>query len=146
MGLLLQSNGHDPSNFTAAQFDDALAKLKKAVDAGQIRKFTGNDYAQDLAKGDIAACICWSGDVIQLGFENEKIKFVVPGVRGDALVGQHAGAEQGHPQGQRRSADQLLLRAGGGREARRVRQLHLPGRRARRPRWRRSTRTWPATR
>ncbi|MFD2764159.1 polyamine ABC transporter substrate-binding protein [Micromonospora eburnea] len=78
MGLLLQSNGHDPANFTAAQFDDALAKLKRAVDSGQIRKFTGNDYSQDLNKGDIAACICWSGDVIQLGFENDKIKFVAP--------------------------------------------------------------------
>ncbi|MFC3504532.1 PotD/PotF family extracellular solute-binding protein [Micromonospora krabiensis] len=78
MGLLLQSNGHDPANFTAAQFDDALNKLKKAVDSGQIRKFTGNDYAPDLAKGDIAACVGWSGDVIQLGFEDESVKFVVP--------------------------------------------------------------------
>ncbi|MET7965298.1 spermidine/putrescine ABC transporter substrate-binding protein [Micromonospora sp. NPDC005305] len=78
MGLLLQSNGHDPANFTPAQFDDALNKLKKAVDSKQIRKFTGNDYAPDLAKGDIAACIGWSGDVVQLGFEDEKIKFVVP--------------------------------------------------------------------
>ncbi|MBM0256777.1 spermidine/putrescine ABC transporter substrate-binding protein [Micromonospora sp. 4G55] len=78
MGLLLQSNGHDPANFTGAQFDDALNKLKKAVDSGQIRKFTGNDYAPDLAKGDIAACIGWSGDVIQLTGEDEKIKFVSP--------------------------------------------------------------------
>lgn len=78
MGLLLQAGGYDPANFTTAQFDDALNKLKKAVDSKQIRKFTGNDYAPDLAKGDIAACIGWSGDVIQLGFEDEKIKFVVP--------------------------------------------------------------------
>ncbi|MEH1054639.1 spermidine/putrescine ABC transporter substrate-binding protein [Micromonospora sp. CPCC 206171] len=78
MGLLLQSNGHHPANFTGAQFDDALNKLKKAVDSGQIRKFTGNDYAPDLAKGDIAACIGWSGDVIQLTGEDEKIKFVSP--------------------------------------------------------------------
>ncbi|PZF91644.1 polyamine ABC transporter substrate-binding protein [Micromonospora deserti] len=78
IGLLLQSNGHDPANFTSAQFDDALNKLKKAVDSGQIRRFTGNDYAPDLAKGDIAACIGWSGDVIQLGFEDENIAFVVP--------------------------------------------------------------------
>jgi spermidine/putrescine transport system substrate-binding protein len=78
VGLLLQANGHDPSNFTEAQFDDALAKLKRAVDGGQIRRFTGNDYAPELARGDIAACIGWSGDIIQLGFENEKIKFVVP--------------------------------------------------------------------
>ncbi|MGB2572468.1 polyamine ABC transporter substrate-binding protein [Micromonospora citrea] len=78
MGLLLQSNGHDPANFTAAQFDDALNKLKKAVDSGQIRRFTGNDYAPDLAKGDIAACIAWSGDVIQLSGEDEKVRFVAP--------------------------------------------------------------------
>ncbi|MFG2053492.1 PotD/PotF family extracellular solute-binding protein [Micromonospora sp. NPDC048930] len=78
MGLLLQSNGHDPANFTTAQFDDALAKLKRAVDSGQIRKFTGNEYSTELAKGDIVACIAWSGDVIQLGFDDEKIKFVVP--------------------------------------------------------------------
>ncbi|MEU4550845.1 polyamine ABC transporter substrate-binding protein [Micromonospora violae] len=78
MGLLLGSNGHDPANFTAAQFDDALHKLKRAVDSGQIRRFTGNDYAPDLAKGDIAACIGWSGDVIQLANEDEKVRFVAP--------------------------------------------------------------------
>ncbi|GIJ11352.1 extracellular solute-binding protein [Micromonospora andamanensis] len=78
MGLLLMSNGHNPADFTAAQFDDALAKLKRAVDSGQIRRFTGNDYAPDLAKGDIAACVGWSGDIIQLGFEDERIRFVVP--------------------------------------------------------------------
>lgn len=78
MGLLLGSNGHDPANFTTAQFDDALNKLKKAVDSGQIRKFTGNDYAPDLAKGDIAACIGWSGDIIQLSGEDEKVQFVAP--------------------------------------------------------------------
>jgi spermidine/putrescine transport system substrate-binding protein len=78
MGLLLQSNGHDPSNFTGAQFDDALAKLERAVKSGQIRRFTGNDYAQDLAKGDIAACIAWSGDVIQLQADDDKIQLVQP--------------------------------------------------------------------
>ncbi|BCB79786.1 spermidine/putrescine ABC transporter substrate-binding protein [Phytohabitans flavus] len=78
MGLMLLANGHDPSNFTEAQFDDALEKLKRGVSSGQIRRFTGNDYSTDLAKGDIAACIAWSGDVIQLSAENEKIKFVAP--------------------------------------------------------------------
>jgi spermidine/putrescine transport system substrate-binding protein len=78
MSLLLMSNGHDPSTFTEPQFDDALEKLKKAVASGQVRRFTGNDYAQDLAKGDIAACFAWSGDVIQLALDNDKIKFVTP--------------------------------------------------------------------
>ncbi len=78
MGLLLLANGHDPSNFTAAQFDDALARLKRAVDVGQIRAFTGNEYTAELARGDIAACFGWSGDVLQLSGENEKIRFVPP--------------------------------------------------------------------
>jgi spermidine/putrescine transport system substrate-binding protein len=78
VGLILRSLGHDPSNFTEEEFDDALDVLQRAVDSGQIRRFTGNDYAQDLAKGDIAACVGWSGDVIQLNFEDEKIQFVTP--------------------------------------------------------------------
>lgn len=78
MGLLLGAAGHDPANFTSAQFDDALTMLKRAVDSGQIRRFTGNDYAPDLAKGDIAACIGWSGDVVQLSGADEKIRFVAP--------------------------------------------------------------------
>jgi spermidine/putrescine transport system substrate-binding protein len=78
MGLILGSLGHDPSDFTEEQFDDALTTLQQAVDSGQIRRFTGNDYAQELAKGDIAACVGWSGDVIQLNFEDEKVQFVTP--------------------------------------------------------------------
>jgi len=78
IGLILAANGHDPSNFTAAQFDEALATLKRAVDSGQIRRFTGNDYAPELARGDIAACFAWSGDVIQLAAEDERIRFVAP--------------------------------------------------------------------
>jgi spermidine/putrescine transport system substrate-binding protein len=78
MGLILLSIGHDPANFTEDEFDDALTVLQRAVDSGQIRRFTGNDYAQDLAKGDIAACVGWSGDVIQLNFEDEKVQFVTP--------------------------------------------------------------------
>jgi spermidine/putrescine transport system substrate-binding protein len=78
MALILLANGNDPANFTDAQFDAALQKLDAAVKSGQIRKFTGNEYAQDLDKGDIAACIAWSGDVIQLGFDNENVKWVNP--------------------------------------------------------------------
>jgi len=79
VGLVLLSMGKDPANVTDADYDAALEKLKKAVDSGQIRKFTGNDYKEDLAKGDIAACIAWSGDVIQLSAEEgSQVKFVTP--------------------------------------------------------------------
>ena len=78
MGLMMLADGADPSNFTEEQYDHALTRLQAAVDSGQIRRFTGNDYAQELAKGDIAACVAWSGDVIQLNFEDEKVQFVTP--------------------------------------------------------------------
>ena len=57
MGLHAHVDGADPEDFTDDEFDDALDELKKAVDSGQIRQFTGNDYIHDLQRGDIAACI-----------------------------------------------------------------------------------------
>jgi spermidine/putrescine transport system substrate-binding protein len=43
-----------------------------------VRAFTGNEYIQDLAAGNILACEAWSGDVIQAQIDNPAIKFVVP--------------------------------------------------------------------
>jgi spermidine/putrescine transport system substrate-binding protein len=74
--LLLE--GADPQKFTEDEFGSAIDRLAKATDAGQIRAFTGNEYAQDLVKGNIVACEAWSGDVIQLQFDNPDIKFVAP--------------------------------------------------------------------
>ena len=54
-GARMLANGDDPSKVTDASFDRAIKTLKKAVDSGQIRQFTGNDYAPLLAKGDVWA-------------------------------------------------------------------------------------------
>ncbi|WP_228373611.1 polyamine ABC transporter substrate-binding protein [Demequina soli] len=70
MGLMLLSDGADPSNFTDDQWNKALDKLRKARADGQIRAFTGNEYINDLAAGNIAACVAWSGDVAAAGDEN----------------------------------------------------------------------------
>jgi spermidine/putrescine transport system substrate-binding protein len=78
MIFLLLLEGADPADFTADEFGAAIERLQQVVDAGQIRSFTGNEYAQDLAKGNIVACEAWSGDVIQLQFENPDIKFIAP--------------------------------------------------------------------
>jgi len=78
MLFMLLLEGADPEKFTDAQFNKAIERLKKSTDAGQIRSFTGNEYAQDLAKGNIVACEAWSGDIIQLQFDNPDIKFVAP--------------------------------------------------------------------
>jgi spermidine/putrescine transport system substrate-binding protein len=78
MGLLLQLDGADPTKVDKAAFDKAIGRLQTAVDNGQIRQFTGNDYAPLLAKGDIWACVAWSGDMVQLQLENPKLRFVIP--------------------------------------------------------------------
>ncbi|MGL5864291.1 MAG: ABC transporter substrate-binding protein [Dermatophilaceae bacterium] len=78
IGLVLMEMGKDPSDFTDADFDAAIAMVQKAKDAGQIKAFTGNDYTEGLAKGDIAACVAWTGDVVQLQLENDKIQYTLP--------------------------------------------------------------------
>lgn len=82
IGLTLLSSGEDPTKVTPAAFDKAIAKLKKAVDSGQIRQFTGNEYAGMLAKGDVWAAMAWSGDVIQLQADNPNLRFVIPDAGG----------------------------------------------------------------
>ncbi len=79
MGLILMGEGVDITQIST--FDQAAAgfeKLEKAKNDGQIRAFTGNDYMDDLAKGNFAACVAWSGDVVQLARENPSVKFVIP--------------------------------------------------------------------
>lgn len=78
MGFMLKVVGADPRSFTDDQWADAIDRLRGAVSSGQIRAFTGNEYTQDLAAGNIVACEAWSGDVIQLQFDNPDIKFVTP--------------------------------------------------------------------
>ena len=78
MPLLMLGLGMDIATFTDADFTKALAVLKQQVDKGQIRAFTGNDYTSQLAKGQIAACFAWSGDVLQLALDDPNLEFVVP--------------------------------------------------------------------
>jgi spermidine/putrescine transport system substrate-binding protein len=78
VGLVMLQNGDDPTAVTDESFNAAVDTVQKAVDSGQIRRFTGNDYAQPLTKGDLAAAIAWSGDVVQLLPDNPKLKWAIP--------------------------------------------------------------------
>jgi spermidine/putrescine transport system substrate-binding protein len=69
--------GKDPANFTDDDFDAAIAELQKYVDNGQVRRFAGNDYVDDMKSGDIVACQAWSGDVINL-LGGDPYKYVQP--------------------------------------------------------------------
>jgi spermidine/putrescine transport system substrate-binding protein len=77
MLFLLLMEGSDPTDFTGDEFDAAIDKLTEFVDNGQIRRFTGNDYVDDMKSGDVVACEAWSGDVINL-LGGGKYKWVPP--------------------------------------------------------------------
>jgi len=79
IGLILLGLGVDIASISS--FDEAAAafeKLEQAKSSGQIRAFTGNDYTDDLVGGNYAACVGWSGDVLQLGKDAPNVRFVIP--------------------------------------------------------------------
>ncbi len=78
MGFMLKVVGADPEKFGDTEWGDAIDALRKSVSTGHVRAFTGNEYSQDLAAGNLLACEAWSGDIIQLQFDNPDIKFVYP--------------------------------------------------------------------
>jgi spermidine/putrescine transport system substrate-binding protein len=78
LGLVLLDNGDDPAAVTDEAFDRALERVQAAVDSGQIRRFTGNDYVQPLATGNLVACIAWSGDIASAVADNPSLKWAIP--------------------------------------------------------------------
>ena len=97
--------------------------------SGQIRRFTGGDYAKDLVDGNAVAVIGWAADAIQL---RPTTRYPV----GHARAGLHAVVGRlGHP-GRRTQpdrglqVDQLHLRARAPGADRRLDERHHPGERA----------------
>lgn len=78
VGLVMMAMGKRIDNFTDADFDAAIKEIQDAKDRGQIQKFTGNEYGAGLAKGEIAACFAWTGDVVQLQPDNASLGYTLP--------------------------------------------------------------------
>jgi spermidine/putrescine transport system substrate-binding protein len=76
--LVMKCIGIDPSEASEADWMKAIDKIKSATDSGQIRRFTGNDYAGDLTSGNAVAVIGWSGDAVQLQADNPDIEWRMP--------------------------------------------------------------------
>jgi spermidine/putrescine transport system substrate-binding protein len=62
VGLTLKGEGIDPAEATKDEWLAAIDKIEQAADSGQIRRFGGQDYVQDLNSGNVVAAIGWSGD------------------------------------------------------------------------------------
>ena len=78
IGLAMLANGDDPAKADRASFDRAIALIKPSVDNGQVRAFYDNSYMDVIAKGDLAACVAWRGDTVQLGYNDPNIVWVTP--------------------------------------------------------------------
>lgn len=78
MGLMLLAMGKDPADHSMGDYKAAIDKLQQLVDDKQIRQFTGNEYAADLAAGNIAAAFAWSGDVVQLQADDPDVTYLIP--------------------------------------------------------------------
>jgi spermidine/putrescine transport system substrate-binding protein len=76
--VVMKADGIDPADATTEDWLATIDKIDKAVQSGQIRRFTGNDYIQDLAKGAVVAAIGWSGDAVQAQADNKNINYVQP--------------------------------------------------------------------
>jgi len=79
IGVIAMSLGIDISTLSSfADAQPAFDRLQEAKDSGQIRRFHGNDYFDDLSNGNLAITIGWSGDVAAISRDNPAVKFVFP--------------------------------------------------------------------
>lgn len=76
VALVMKAEGVDPAEASNEDWLAAVDKIDAAADSGQIRRFTGNDYNEDLNAGNVVAAIGWSGDASIIG--NENAEWVMP--------------------------------------------------------------------
>ena len=74
--LMLKANGIDPADATKEEWLEQIDKLQQAVESGQLRRFTGNDYVTDLDSENVVAAIGWSGDIGLIA--NEDVEWRMP--------------------------------------------------------------------
>jgi spermidine/putrescine transport system substrate-binding protein len=77
-GLMVLLAGKKTEDATLDDVLAGIAKIDEQNKKGQIRRFTGNDYTTDLAKGNVWVAVAYSGDVFQLKKNNPKLEFVIP--------------------------------------------------------------------
>lgn len=86
LGMIMLSQGNSPEDPTTETVRKAVDVVKEQKDKGQVRKFTGNDYTNDLSVGDVILAQAYSGDIVQLHEKNPDLQFVVPETGGTTFV------------------------------------------------------------
>lgn len=86
LGMIMLSQGSSLDDPTTRTVQKAVDLVKAQKDSGQILRFTGNDYADDLTSGKVVIAQAYSGDVIALQKENPDLRFVVPAAGGTTFL------------------------------------------------------------
>jgi spermidine/putrescine transport system substrate-binding protein len=76
VALVMKADGVDPAEATNEDWLAAIDKIDAAADSGQIRRFTGNEYNEDLNAGNVVASIGWSGDASIIN--NDNAEWIMP--------------------------------------------------------------------
>ena len=77
-GMVMLMQGVDSTHANLDQINKAIDRIEEAQKAGQIRRFTGNDYTTDLTKGNLWVAMAYSGDIAGLQADNPNLEFVYP--------------------------------------------------------------------
>ena len=65
--IVMRADGVEMESATKEDWLAAIDKIDAAVDSGQIRRITGNEYTEDMTSGNVVAAIGWSGDGYLIG-------------------------------------------------------------------------------
>ena len=77
-GLVMLMQGIKPQDAKIDQVLAAVERIDEENRKGQIRRFTGNDYTVDLAKGNVVIAAAYAADLIQLREDDPDLDFVIP--------------------------------------------------------------------
>ena len=130
VGLFMLASGHRPRR--SCTVDDAQPAVDAIQKAGRARPdppaSPATTTSSDLAKGNVVACMAWSGDVVQLQLDNPDLEFVDPDEGGMLWTdNMHDPEDDATNPSNAQACDQLLLRPAERRAGRGLGQVHLPG-------------------
>ncbi|ULE32257.1 polyamine ABC transporter substrate-binding protein [Mycobacterium sp. IDR2000157661] len=86
LGMIMLSQGSFVQDPSMENVQKAIDVVREQKDRGQIRSFTGNDYTEDLAAGNLLVAQAYSGDVVQLQADDPDLRFIVPDAGGTTFV------------------------------------------------------------
>jgi spermidine/putrescine transport system substrate-binding protein len=79
LGVIMKCMGVNTDEpISEADWMAAIDKVKQAKEDGQLRKFAGNDWTNEILRGDVVASTGAAGDTYQLTQENPNVKWVMP--------------------------------------------------------------------